>query len=301
MSFLLFSHLLAPKPFVFETPWRSRLFPNRIFAHSIFVPWPIIIILFCLLFRYNTRWSALSSCLITTCFSPPFHPYLPSSSSATLPPPAARWKFLFTMFWRHSCRRHHPSLLPNHTCPWSSMLTVAFVAARSGSCATSLTGRTKENDWIRVARWSSPLSVACVSAHTFILILWIPFTSSLTKYLHTVREPALAFPDGATAYFWSLLLHIFCQCEMLLCLISSGDRVRCEIALKGILTSDTEQCTYCLLLWWTFQSFLDIARQDTKDAPNLYAYSGIDIGEATVTGCTRSKHLGSGYWVTLRS
>ena len=34
ITILLFSHLLASKSFVFETPWRSCLFLNRIFAHS---------------------------------------------------------------------------------------------------------------------------------------------------------------------------------------------------------------------------------------------------------------------------
>jgi len=38
-----------------------------------------------------------------------------------------------------------------------------------------------------------------------------------------------------------------------------------------------------------------------KDVPYLYADSGIDISKAIVTGYIHPKHLGSGYWVTLRS
>ena len=49
--FFCFPYILAPKPFVFTTPWQSRLFPNRVFAHSIFDKCPILFILFCLSLR----------------------------------------------------------------------------------------------------------------------------------------------------------------------------------------------------------------------------------------------------------
>jgi len=80
------------------------------------------------------------------------------------------------------------------------------------SCATS----SKENNWIKAARHLSLLSIACVSSDTFIRILWISFTPSLTRYLYMVCEPALALPVSAIVYFWSLDLYIFCHCERLL-------------------------------------------------------------------------------------
>jgi len=79
--------------------------------------------------------------------------------------PVASLQFLTTL-WRHGSRGHRPMLFTNHTCLWSSILTVASVVARSsdlkGNFASYLRG------WKWMAGLEQQVFVStCVSATTF--------------------------------------------------------------------------------------------------------------------------------------
>jgi len=119
---------------------------------------------------------------------------------------------------------------------------------------------TEANTWFRAPRCLHPLGIACVSGDLPLLctgVLWIPVALSFT------RVPSDGTRICFSSFHWYPCIFLKSMCVVsadvndYLCLISLGNHIEEILALKVILASYTEQCTYCLLLWCTFRILLD--------------------------------------------